>query len=138
MKAFQLVLALLALIPLVTGLIDIAIGARALVLFGATLSADALLEPTLGSQMRFYGAIWLGYGALILYVVQNPRQQQTLFRILAGVLVLGGVARVISYLQLGAPAPFFFGAIALELIGVPLLVVWHAALVAKRQELGPE
>ncbi|TBN57375.1 DUF4345 domain-containing protein [Glaciihabitans arcticus] len=45
---------------------------------------------------------------------------------LLAIVVAGGVARVISVIAVGWPHPVYIGAMAVELVVVPLLIVWHA------------
>jgi hypothetical protein len=129
MRLFQTFLITLSAIPLLTGLADLLYGTHVIPLLGATLPAAALSEPTLSSQIRFWGAIWMGFGVLIVYAASDPHRQSTLFRLLAVILVISGVGRVASFVQHGAPAPFFMGAIFVELVVVPLLLFWHARLI---------
>jgi hypothetical protein len=65
MQAFEITLYLLALIPLCTGALNLGMGLRAQGLIGAQLSPEGFRDPLLNSQIRFYGAIWFGFGVLL-------------------------------------------------------------------------
>ena len=75
----QICTALLALIPIVTGIVSM-LGVkdplyRPLGLPGA---------PVLDSNLRFFGGIWLGLGLAMLWLVPSIERQGTLFRALWG------------------------------------------------------
>ena len=129
MAALTTLLKFIAPIPMVVGLTHIALGLQTDVLLGANVAAELLSDPVLDSQNRFYGAIFMGYGALIFLCTTNLRQHATLFRILSGGVLLGGLARVVSIVLHGVPSTPVLGLIAIELLGVPLLVWWHSRAV---------
>ena len=52
-----------------------------------------------------------------------------LYRILWGMIFLGGVGRLISMFIIGLPPVPFVGFTALEIIGAPIFVYWHSQLV---------
>ena len=49
----------------------------------------------------------------------------------AATIAFGGLARLRSWQQRGRPHPITVGAIALETIGVPILLAWQRRLSAK-------
>ena len=129
MAALTTLLKFIAPIPMVVGLMHIVLGLQTDVLLGAKVAVELLSDPVLDSQNRFYGAIFMGYGALIFLCTTNLRQHATLFRILSGGVLLGGLARVVSIVLHGVPSTPVLGLIAIELLGVPLLVWWHSRAV---------
>ena len=129
MAALTTLLKFIAAIPILVGLMHIVLGLQTDVLLGANVAAELLTDPVLDSQNRFYGAIFMGYGALIFLCSTNLRQHATLFRILSGGVFLGGLARVISIVLHGVPSTPVLGLIVIELLGVPLLVWWHSRAV---------
>ncbi len=125
MRTFKIVLSILTLIPLGTGLLDLVLGVRALQLLDPLLSTQALSNPSLDSQFRFAGAIWVGYAVLIVLIMSDFWRYATLLRILLVIIFVSGIGRAASMFQLGMPTPIFVGATLLELIGMPLLLWWH-------------
>jgi hypothetical protein len=115
-----------------TGALDLVLGARVLSAAGAAVSAEALADPVLNSQVRFWGAIWFGCGVVLDVVGRDLHGHALWFRLLCGVLFLSGIGRAVSMLQFGLPSPPFIGATALELVGIPLWLWWHAHAVRKR------
>jgi hypothetical protein len=131
----KVVVRVLCLVPLLTGLVDLALGAGALRAVSVDLPLAALESATLNSQLRFFGAIWFGFGILLWVVAGDLVQHATWFRLMCWILILSGVGRLASMMQFGLPAPPFIGATFLELAGIPLLLIWHAQLLRKRHNL---
>jgi hypothetical protein len=51
-----------------------------------------------------------------------------LFRVLWGMIFLGGIGRLISMLMLGFPPAPFIAFTALEILGAQLMIFWQAKL----------
>lgn len=117
-------LKLMAPILLLVGGLHLLLGPQADVLLGAKLPLEALADPTLDSQNRFYGVAFTLYG-LVLYLSATdlPRFRPMLLAALA-VFFAAGLARLVSIALLGLPpAPVLF-LLALELIAPPGLALW--------------
>jgi hypothetical protein len=133
MRAFKMVLFLLALIPILTGPLDWALGLQAPHLIGARLSVADARDPLLDSQIRFFGAIWFGVGLLLATCATDPRGRSLFLEGLFAVLFLAGIGRTLSIVQFGLPASpegaaFVVVTTAVEIIGMPLLWLWLASL----------
>ncbi len=125
-KALQIVLAILALIPILTGGLDLVLGAQALNIAGGALPSEVVQNVVLDSQTRFLGAIWFGIGVILYWVITSVDKRTVLFRLLAGAIFLGGVGRLVSAFLIGLPPVEFIAATMLELIGMPLLILWQS------------
>jgi hypothetical protein len=125
MRALIILVRLLCLIPLGTGALDLLLGGRALSTVGTQLTAEALADPSLNSQLRFFGAIWLGFGVLLWHASSDLKAHATGFRLLCAALILSGIGRLISLLQLGVPAAPFVAAMGVELVVMPAVLWWH-------------
>lgn len=134
MKAFRWTLIVLSVVPLVTGAVDLVFGAAAVQLLGTELPESGLLDPTLNSQLRFFGAIWIGYGAALLWIAKDPVSRAEPFRLLAAFLVLSGFGRLLSMAQFGPPAAPLIVAMFVEVVAVPLLAWWHRVLVRRARQ----
>jgi hypothetical protein len=124
MKTFQWTLRVMAMIPLVTGLMDVWMGLGSLRAIGVQLPADVWAQPSVDNNWRFLGTIWASYSVLVLYAVSDPLRHGTLLRILLGVLFFSGVARAASVLLTGWPVPPFIAAMGFELLVMPLMLLW--------------
>lgn len=95
------------------------------------LSSD--WPPTMDSEMRFYAAIWGAYGVALVIVARDLPRRLDMVPWLAATFFLGGVGRVFSWVQVGAPHPFFQLLMAMELAIPPLFVgLWWAVRRKKR------
>jgi hypothetical protein len=124
----QTVLAILGLIPILTGGLDLILGARSLRVVGSSMPLGNLNDVVLDSQIRFLAAIWFGVGIILYWVIPSIDKQTTLFRLLMGGIFLGGIGRISSAVLVGIPPVQFIAVIVLELVGVPILVLWQSAL----------
>ncbi len=128
-KALQIAIGILALIPLLTGGLDLILGATALnIVDGAGVSAEVLNNVVIDSQIRFLGAIWLGVGVLLYWMLPAIETQTTLFRFTIGSIILGGIGRLASAFLVGIPPIPVLGGIGLEVIGMPLLLLWQSRI----------
>jgi Domain of unknown function (DUF4345) len=127
-KTLQTVLAILGLIPILTGGLDLILGARSLRVVGSWIPLDALSDVVLDSQIRFLAAIWFGVGIILYWVIPSIDRQTKLFRLLMGAIFLGGIGRISSAVLLGIPPVQFIAVIVLELVGVPILVLWQSSI----------
>ncbi|MCP1843365.1 uncharacterized protein YjeT (DUF2065 family) [Bradyrhizobium sp. USDA 4524] len=124
-RPLQIATALLALVPILTGIIT---------MLGVSdplyASAGVPALPVLDSNLRFFGGVWLGLGLALLWLVPRIESESVLFRVVWGGIFLGGIGRLLSMLMVGLPPLPFVGFTALEVIGAPLFVYWQH-LVAK-------
>jgi hypothetical protein len=119
-RQLQIVAAALAAIPFLSGLAGMVAGP-------STLPGDnSRLEPSADSEYRFASTFWFAAAPVIWSTVPHIDKQGPRLRAVCSVVFLGGLARLMSWRRTGRPHPLFVGAIALELIGMPLLVAWQA------------
>jgi len=126
MKKLQFAVRTLCALPFVTGAADVVFGASFLKSAGVPLDDELATHPMLDSQVRFWGAISLGYGASLWRASSRLETEPATFRLLCGVLAASGLARVASFVRCGSPGPILTAAMALELIAAPVALVWHA------------
>lgn len=91
----------------------------------AAIPGSVPVNPTMDSEDRFYATLFLGFGAALIWCSQNLSQRGRLFKLLLLVFFLGGIARLISALQVGLPNTFFQIMWAFELILPPVFWAWH-------------
>jgi Domain of unknown function (DUF4345) len=135
-KALQIVLGVLGLIPILTGGLDLMLGTSALNIAGASVSSEVLNNAVLDSQTRFLGAIWFGIGIILYWVLPSIEKQTALLRLLMGGIFLGGIGRLTSAFLVGIPPNHFIAATALELMGMPLLVLWQSLISTSNNMAG--
>jgi hypothetical protein len=119
-RALQITLAALGAIPVVTGILTM-FGLSDPLYASAHLPANALLD----SNLRFFGGTWLGVGLAVWWLVPEIEKRGSTFRILWGMIFLGGIGRALSIFFAGLPPAPFIGFTLLELLGAPLLIAWQ-------------
>lgn len=117
-RALQVTLALLALIPMGTGLMDVLGGVHA-------LPTPQVSTPTLESNYRFLATIWVGVGLVILWVIPRVETRLLPFRAICAISVAGGLVRLLSMAVVGVPHQIFVWACASELVAPPLMALWQ-------------
>jgi len=133
-KLLQITLVILGVIPLLTGTLTLLQGFHALDIFGVTLSGRAIDNIILDSEMRFLGAIWAGIGVMVYAIIPTIEKQTLLFRLIATAIILGGIGRLLSLVFVGNPPALFIALIVLELVGMPLLVLWQSHLASHTEQ----
>ena len=124
-RLLQITTGLLALVPILTGIITM-LGT------GDPLyaSTDIPTVPVLDSNLRFFGGVWLGLGIALLWLVPRIESEGALFRAIWVAIFLGGIGRALSFLLIDAPPLAFIGFTALELVGAPLFIYWQYRVAA--------
>ena len=124
-RALQIVTAVLALVPVATGLI------------GLLGTGDPLYvaehvprAPLVDSNLRFFAGVWLGLGAALLWTVPKVETQTVLFRAIWAAIFIGGLGRLLSMVFVATPPAPFIGFTALEILGAPLFIYWQARVAS--------
>ena len=111
---------LLKPLALLTGVICVAIGV-AHFLFGARIVAGGGdFTPSIDSQEHFYGVIFAGYGLGYVRAARQDPIQTGLIRFLATLMLVGGIGRIISWIDQGRPHAMWIALGAVEFV-VPAL-----------------
>lgn len=124
----------LCVLAFVTGLVDMFAGIPLLIAGGGRLTSVAG-DPVLNSQIGFWGAIWFGFGIVLWRTSGRLRAEAGLFRILCGIILLSGLARLVAALSYGLPGGALTTAMVVEIVGGAGLFLWHAA-VLRRYRIG--
>jgi hypothetical protein len=86
--------------------------------------------PTVDSSLRYANVFKFAVGPAIWSQLRQVEQSPAV-SFAAATIAFGGLARLRSWQQRGRPHPITVGAIALETIGVPILLAWQRRLSAK-------
>jgi hypothetical protein len=124
-RLLQLVVAIACLIPITTGASGVLHGLASLK--GATLP----VAPDLDSHFRYLSGIFLALGIAFATTVPTIERRTARFRLLGAMVVSGGLARGLSWLSVGAPSTGHRLGLIMELVVVPILMVWQSR-VARR------
>ncbi|MEV1146361.1 DUF4345 domain-containing protein [Micromonospora sp. NPDC049799] len=121
-RALMVVLAALGAVPLVTGLAGLLIGP-------AFIPGGASTPVSVDNNYRFVVAYWLAAGVGLWWSLFRLEQRAIVTRAILVIAVVGGFGRLMSVMAVGWPNPVFGTALVLELVGLPLVVWWHARVV---------
>ena len=111
------------------GITAIATGAFA-VLTGSSGQVDgSQAAPSVESELRFFAAFWIAYGAAALYVAPRAVREIHAVRALALFLFLGGVARGIAWIADGRPQALFVALLVLELLLPPVILLLQRSIL---------
>lgn len=120
-RSFQVVLGLLSLITLLASLSTIVLGSER---FLDTANAG------IDNQIRYMAGVYLGVFLLMWWCIPRIETVATHITFIASAVFIGGVARTVSILDVGASQPIQYPFIALEL-SAPLLLWWYRAKVSE-------
>ena len=124
MQIFAFFLRLSAPVFLIVGAIHLVLGVGADVLLGAKLTAEAVTDPGLDSQNRFYGVSFALYGVLFLVCASNIPKYAIVLRCVLWVFFAAGVARLVSIAIHGMPPALVVALLVSELVLPPVLAWW--------------
>jgi hypothetical protein len=110
--------ATLGVIPVLTGLAGVVGGLQ----FSPDDTSDT---PYFDSEYRFISVWWVAAGVLLWWSLREPQHRATVTRSLLAVMVLGGLARLLGVALVGLPPAPFQVSMAVELLLIPALLVWH-------------
>jgi Domain of unknown function (DUF4345) len=126
MQRLASLLRVLSPIFVIVAAIHLVLGLNADALLGASVPPSIAAEPSLSSQNRFYGVAFALYGAVLYLCAKDLRTYEAFFKAAMWVFLLAGVARLVSWVQHGAPAPMIIALLLIELVVPPVLLAWHA------------
>lgn len=119
-------------------LVPIAMGAASIVESAAVLrGVEPPLAVDLDSHYRYLSGLLFGIGILFAASIRRIETKGTTFRTLGTIIVIGGLARLVSLIQNGVPGAGHQFGLAMELAVVPLIVLWQGR-VARLFGDGPE
>jgi hypothetical protein len=127
----QIVTGLLGIVPLATGLLGM-MGVNNPEYLAAGVPPIVLLD----TNLRFYSGVWVGVGLALWWLIPTIERQTVLFRVLWGMIFIGGIGRVLSMIMLGWPPVAFVAFTAIEIVGAPLFIWWQSRVARFASETG--
>ncbi|NBJ09912.1 DUF4345 domain-containing protein [Microvirga arsenatis] len=124
-KLLQQAVAVLAVIPVGTGLYG--------VLFGQALTGDAV-SVSAESHFRYLSGLLLGIGLGFWSTLPSIEIRTGRFRLLTLLVVIGGLSRLIGLALTGVPSLFMLGGLIVELAVAPILCLWQTRVANRYAE----
>ena len=89
------------------------------------------LPIDLDSHFRYLSGLLLGIGLVFLACLRNIERHRPVFLALGFIILVGGLSRLLSVIELGWPTAGHRFGLVMELIVVPAIVIWQSR-VARR------
>ena len=124
-RLLQIAVAAASLVPLSMGLLSVVEGPAILKGVGAAAPVD------LDSHFRYLSGLLLGIGFAFLACIPAIDRRTALFRALSLIVVVGGLSRLVSLLAIGTPGEGHQFGLAMELVVVPLIMLWQGRVAAR-------
>ncbi|HEU0099943.1 MAG TPA: DUF4345 domain-containing protein [Allosphingosinicella sp.] len=123
-RLLQAAVALGCVVPLSAGAVGIMHGPEFLRGVGDGVAAD------LDSHFRYLSGLLLATGIGFATCIPAIERRTDRFRLLAFLVFVGGLGRLHSLISIGMPGGGHVFGLAMELVAVPLLVLWQARVAA--------
>ncbi|MGA3002383.1 MAG: DUF4345 domain-containing protein [Acetobacteraceae bacterium] len=117
-RLLQIVVAVGSLVPICAGAAGMVSGPRFL---GSTIAGSVDLD----SHFRYLSGLLLAIGVGFVSTIPRIETHGDRFRILTGIVVIGGIGRLVSLYAIGPPSLVMLTALVMELIVTPGLAVWQ-------------
>ena len=103
-------------------------GAAGVLLGPAAFAPETVPAVDLDSHLRYLSGLFLALGLAFWTTVPGIARKTARFRLLAALVVCCGLARLFSLLVAGTPSTGHLACLGLELVVVPLLVLWQSRI----------
>ncbi len=117
-RVLQAVIALACLLPLI-------VGGQGVLQGPAPFGHLADVPRDLDSHFRYITGIFFATGLGFVSCIPDIERKGPRFRLLGGLIFVGGLSRGISLLAVGVPSKGHVLGLAMETVVVPLLMLWQ-------------
>lgn len=124
MRALTLFLKFLSVAFIATSVLHLVFGLGADALLGSPVTQAMLTQPSFDSQNRFYGVTFALMGVVLFIAASDLQRYRPMAVAVLGVLFAAGIARAISWVLNGQPAPAIVGILIADLLLPPILYAW--------------
>ncbi|WP_108812303.1 DUF4345 family protein [Sphingorhabdus sp. Alg231-15] len=121
MTLFRIAIYIFGLIPLYFGVTGIVLGA-------AQLMGGEPFTNAMDNQFRYLSGVYIGIAAMLFYSAGDIVGRALVFRLAVLAVFIGGLGRVVSYVNVGAPPAEMVAGMVLELIA-PIFILWQAKVI---------
>lgn len=126
-RLLQATVAVACLVPVLAGLDGVLRGPAMAGMHGASADLD--------SHFRYLSGIFLMLGFAFVSTVRDIERKGRRFRLLGAMVIMGGLARALSWVTVGTPGWTHQLGLVMELGVVPALMLWQARIAAKMKRV---
>jgi len=101
------------------------------VLRGPAMFGLAAVPRDLDSHFRYLSGIFLMLGLAFASTIPEIERRGSRFRLLGAMVIMGGLARALSWSMVGAPGLGHRLGLVMELVVVPLLMLWQTRMARR-------
>lgn len=116
-RLFQFVVLIASIVPILAGAAGAWLG-PSMIVHGTTIN------PDLDSHFRYLSGLLLGIGIAFVTIVLDIDRRAREFWTLGLIVVAGGLSRALGFIIGGFPEPPHQLALMMELVVVPVLLLW--------------
>lgn len=124
-RLLQLVVAIACLVPL-------SIGGEGVLRGPGFLGHPPVVPTDLDSHFRYISGIFFGVGIAFATCIPHIEAKGARFRLFGALVVMGGLARLLSRIEVGTPSLGHQLGLAMELGVVPVLMLWQWRIEKRR------
>lgn len=125
-RALQIVVAIGSLVPLGAGATGMLLGPH-------MLEPGTFTSGDLDSHFRYLSGLLFAVGIGFASTVPRIETHGGRFLVLTGIVVMGGIGRLLSLLSIGPPSSSMEAALVMELVVTPGLALWQRRVARGRQ-----
>ena len=123
-RLLQAAVAAACIVPLLTGTLSLVEGPAFI------RGVERPLPIDLDSHYRYLSGLLLGLGLAFASCIPRIERRTALFQALGFIVIVGALGRLLSLLVMGAPGTGHLYGLVMELVVVPLLMMWQRRLAA--------
>jgi hypothetical protein len=116
----------------IAGFVPVSAGLAGVLQGPAMLDGDAFLTVSFDSHFRYLSGLLLAIGLAFWSTIRDIESKTERFGTLAFLVVVGGLARIVSLWVSGMPDRSMLFAFGMELIVTPVLAFWQFRLSLRR------
>lgn len=117
-RTLQTAVAMACLVPIGAGAAGILVGSR-------MLEVVTVPSVDLDSHFRYLSGLLLALGIAFASTIPRIATHGASFRLLTGIVVVGGMGRLLALLAIGPPSTAMVAALVMELLVTPGLALWQ-------------
>ena len=129
-RALQCAVAIAVLVPILAGAAGVWLGPR-------MIKGVAAGTPDLDSHFRYLSGLLLGIGVAFATIIRTIERQKRLFATLGCIVMVGGAGRLLSAFREGFPTGAHRYALIMELVVMPLLILWQRKVADQASAAAP-